>query len=217
MWVMSTAGFCSATAPTITMPPISSVLGSLLYFSAYLARPLVPPLPPMFSYSTWSAAPAATMAAPRARPVWSQPPPALAGITMRTVPASLAALAAAGAGRAAPAALCAQAEGPSVVQARAVATDWAMAWRRSMAADMESPLTSGEAGKASGIRYSGRCKSALSVSFARCHAEATPSAGGVCAGKDLHTTTWAARNGRQPSCQSAVAGIRVNAGLGRHP
>src|SRR3990167_8947938 len=96
MWLMSTAGFCSATAPTITMPPISRVLGSLPYFSAYLARPMVPPLPPMFSYSIWSAAPTAARAAPSARPVWSQPPPGLAGITMRSVPASLGALGAVG-------------------------------------------------------------------------------------------------------------------------
>ncbi len=47
---------------------------------ANCARPMMPAAPPLFSYCTLSAALASSSAAPRLRPVVSQPPPGLAGI-----------------------------------------------------------------------------------------------------------------------------------------
>jgi hypothetical protein len=66
--------------PTITMPPIITALGSPFAELTNCARPIVPAAPPLFSNCTDCTSLAACIAAARLRPVWSQPPPGLAGI-----------------------------------------------------------------------------------------------------------------------------------------
>ena len=72
--------------PTITMPPIISALGSPLALLTNCARPIVPAAPPLLSNCTDCTTLADCIAAPSARPVWSQPPPGLAGIIILSVP-----------------------------------------------------------------------------------------------------------------------------------
>src|SRR6266496_1099210 len=67
-------------APTITMPPIITALGSPLAEFTNCARPMVPPAPPLLSNCTEETSLALCIADARLRPVWSQPPPGLAGI-----------------------------------------------------------------------------------------------------------------------------------------
>ena len=66
-------------APTITMPPIISVLGSPLLELTNCARPMVPPAPPLLSTVILLTMLSLCIAACNARPVWSQPPPGAAG------------------------------------------------------------------------------------------------------------------------------------------
>src|SRR6266508_2710796 len=67
-------------APTITMPPIITALGSPFAEFTNCARPMVPPAPPLLSNCTEETSLALCIAAARLRPVWSHPPPGLAGI-----------------------------------------------------------------------------------------------------------------------------------------
>src|ERR671922_2641306 len=67
-------------APTITIPPIIRAFGSPLAEFTNCARPIVPPAPPLLSNCTDDTSLALCIAAASWRPVWSQPPPGLAGI-----------------------------------------------------------------------------------------------------------------------------------------
>ena len=66
--------------PTITMPPIITAFGSPFAELTNCARPMVPAAPPLLSNCTPETSFALCIAAARLRPVWSQPPPGLAGI-----------------------------------------------------------------------------------------------------------------------------------------
>ncbi len=66
-------------APTMTMPPIISALGSPLLELTNCAMPIVPPAPPLLSTVIFLTMPSLCSAACSARPVWSQPPPGAAG------------------------------------------------------------------------------------------------------------------------------------------
>jgi hypothetical protein len=66
--------------PTITMPPIITACGSAFDALMNWVSPMVPAAPPRLSNCTEETRRALCMAAASARPVWSQPPPGLAGI-----------------------------------------------------------------------------------------------------------------------------------------
>src|SRR6185295_4377854 len=77
-------------APTITMPPIMIALGSPFAELTNWARPMVPPAPPLLSNCTEETSFALCIAVARLRPVWSQPPPGLAGIIIFKLGCALA-------------------------------------------------------------------------------------------------------------------------------
>src|SRR5262245_28976285 len=80
-----TADLLRMMPPTITMPPIITALGSPLAEFTNWARPMVPAAPPLLSNCTPDTSFALCIAAARLRPVWSQPPPGLAGIIILRV------------------------------------------------------------------------------------------------------------------------------------
>jgi hypothetical protein len=82
-WTL-TADLLSSTAATIAWPPIISALGSPFDEFTNCARPIVPPAPPLLSYCTLEASFESFMTLPSVRPVWSQPPPGLAGMRILT-------------------------------------------------------------------------------------------------------------------------------------
>ncbi len=66
--------------PTITMPATISAFGSPLAEFTNCASPIVPAAPPLLSNWTPLTSLALCIAVASWRPVWSQPPPGLAGI-----------------------------------------------------------------------------------------------------------------------------------------
>ena len=83
--VRLTGDLLSTMPPTITMPPISTALGSRFCAWMNCVRQIVPAAPPLLSNCTEPTALADCIAAASARPVWSQPPPGLAGIIILSV------------------------------------------------------------------------------------------------------------------------------------
>src|SRR5687767_15915783 len=79
-WLRLTGDLLRMMPPTITMPPIITAFGSPLAELTNCARPMVPAAPPLLSNCTPETSLALCIAAARLRPVWSQPPPGLAGI-----------------------------------------------------------------------------------------------------------------------------------------
>jgi hypothetical protein len=78
--------------PTMTRPPINSAFGSPFEAFTNCARPMVPAAPPLLSNCTLDTSLPLCIAAASARPVWSQPPPGLAGIIIFSCGCAIAAL-----------------------------------------------------------------------------------------------------------------------------
>ena len=85
-----TADLLRMMPPTITMPPTRMALPSPLAVLTNCASPIVPPAPPLLSNWVFLTTPALSIAAEKLRPVWSQPPPGLAGIMNFTLSSATA-------------------------------------------------------------------------------------------------------------------------------